>query len=104
VIEYPHHAWQLAQAMYPDHGCGYCVIGGYVYRGHQFPALQGVYVYGDYNFGTVWGLRYDYAAKQVTAHGKLGDSHGYIDSFGADGAGEIYALMQDGKIFHVVAR
>lgn len=104
IIEYPHHAWQLSQAMYPDHSCGYCVIGGYVYRGHQSPALQGVYLYGDYNFGTIWGLRYDYAAKRVTAHAQLGNSHGYPDSFGIDRAGEIYALMQDGKILHLVAR
>jgi glucose/arabinose dehydrogenase len=27
---------------------GRTVIGGYVYRGQQFPALQGVYVFGDY--------------------------------------------------------
>jgi glucose/arabinose dehydrogenase len=27
---------------------GRTVIGGYVYRGTQFPALQGVYVFGDY--------------------------------------------------------
>ena len=103
-MEYPHHANQLKDALYPDHGCGFCVIGGYVYRGQQFPALQGVYVYGDYNFGTVWGLRYDYDAKKVTAHATLGNSQGYIDSFSEDAAGEIYALMQDGKIFHVVAR
>jgi len=103
VMEYPHRTNLLAHAMYPDSGIGFCVIGGYVYRGTQYPSLQGVYLYGDYNFGTVWGFRYDYEAKKLTVHGALGNSQGYIDSFAEDAAGEIYALMQDGKILHVTA-
>jgi glucose/arabinose dehydrogenase len=43
---------------------GRTVIGGYVYRGTLFPALQGVYVFGDYlgpNGGTsrIFTLNYD---------------------------------------------
>ena len=41
-----------------DHSDGDCSItGGFVYRGKEFAALQGVYFYGDYCSGKIWGLR-----------------------------------------------
>jgi quinoprotein glucose dehydrogenase len=104
VIEYPHQTKLQPQGMFPDHSIGLCVIGGYVYRGRQFPALTGIYIYGDYNLGTFWGLRYDYAAKKVTAHGTLLQQTDNICSFAEDADGEIYALMQSGKIFQISAQ
>jgi glucose/arabinose dehydrogenase len=98
VIDYPHHANLQSQAMFPDHSPGWCVIGGYVYRGKQFPSLNGIYIYGDYNFGTIWGLRYDYDAKKVTAEGTMLLQKGLICSFAEDADGELYTLMQDGTI------
>jgi hypothetical protein len=102
-MEYTHRPNLQPQAMFPDHSIGLCVIGGYVYRGKKYPALDGVYVYGDYNLGTLWGLRYDYDAKKVTAHGTLLQQPDNIDSFAEDEDGEIYALMQDGKICAITA-
>ena len=104
VIEYPHRTNQLAQAMYPDHGTGLCVIGGYVYRGKQIPALDGVYLYGDYNFGTLWGFRYDYQSQKLVQHGTLLPNTGNLCSFAEDNDGEVYLLMQDGKILQVAAK
>ncbi|HEX7654535.1 MAG TPA: hypothetical protein VF607_13590, partial [Verrucomicrobiae bacterium] len=101
VIEYPHQKWQQAQAMFPDHSVGLCVIGGYVYRGHASPALAGVYVYGDYNLGTIWGLRYDREAKKVTVHGELLKQSDCINSFAQDNQGELYTLMQSGRIMKI---
>jgi quinoprotein glucose dehydrogenase len=103
IMEYTHRPNLQKVAMYPDHSIGLCIIGGYVYRGQQSPALAGVYIYGDYNLGTIWGLRYDYALQQVTAHGPLLQQPGNIDSFAEDADGEIYALMQDGKILQITA-
>ena len=102
VIEYPHRPNLQPQGLFPDHSVGLCVIGGYVYRGKKYPALEGVYVYGDYNLGTIWGFRYDRDAHKVTARGTLLDQKKNITSLAEDADGEIYALTQDGLIYSVV--
>jgi glucose/arabinose dehydrogenase len=102
VIEYPHRPNLQPQGLFPDHSVGLCVIGGYVYRGKKYPALEGVYVYGDYNLGTIWGFRYDRDAHKVTARDTLLDQKKNITSFAEDADGEIYALTQDGQIYSVV--
>ncbi|HEX3856196.1 MAG TPA: PQQ-dependent sugar dehydrogenase [Verrucomicrobiae bacterium] len=101
VMEYPHKPNLQPEALFPDHSIGLCVIGGYVYRGKKFPALEGVYVYGDYNLGTIWGLRYDRDAHKVTAHGTLLNQKKNIFSFAEDLDGELYVLTQDGQIYSI---
>ena len=98
IIDYPHRYDLMPQAIFPDHTIGTCIIGGYMYRGKKFPTLDGVYVYADYTLGTIWGLRYDYSAKKVTAEGTLLQQPYNIDSFAEDADGEIYALLQNGEI------
>jgi quinoprotein glucose dehydrogenase len=101
VMEYPHKPELLSESLFPDHTIGLCVIGGYVYRGKQYPGLDGIYIYGDYNLGTIWGFRYDRDARKVTLQGKLLQQPDNIDSFAEDNDGELYALMQDGKILQI---
>jgi hypothetical protein len=66
---------------------GHCsVTGGYVYRGAQFPALQGVYLYGDYCSGVIWGSWF----ADGWQNAELLDSDVSLSSFGEDEAGELY--------------
>lgn len=74
---------------------GHCsVTGGYVYRGQAFPALNGVYLYGDYCSGVVWALTPsgDGGWQSVEA---LRTSV-QLSSFGEDEAGELYVTDLSG--------
>jgi quinoprotein glucose dehydrogenase len=104
VMEYPHRPNLLSVSLFPDHTIGLCIIGGYVYRGSKYPSLNGIYIYGDYSLGTIWGFRYDHDAHKVTDQGLMLKQTKNINSFAEDNAGELYALMQDGGIYHIVAQ
>jgi len=104
IIDYTHKPNLQSQALFPDHSIGLCVIGGYVYHGKQFPSLDNIYIYGDYNLGTIWGLRYDYASQKVTAEGTMLLQPKNINSFAEDADGELYALMEDGTIDLITAQ
>jgi glucose/arabinose dehydrogenase len=83
------------------HGAGDCsVTGGYVYRGGTFPRMQGLYIYGDFCSGRIWGLRREGAAWQNSL---LLDTNISIPAFGEDEAGNLYvASYNTGEIFSVV--
>jgi len=99
VLEYAHNPKLAEQGQFADHSPGLSITGGYVYRGKQFPALRGVYVYADYSLGTIWGLRLKDG--KVVEHGTLLQQAKNITSFSQDLAGELYVLTLDGKIFAV---
>ena len=61
------------------------IIGGYVYQGEKFPELKGVYIYGDYEYGKMWGLRFNHATKKVTWHREFLDSNVKMSSLGMGG-------------------
>jgi glucose/arabinose dehydrogenase len=82
-----------------DHGLGCSVTGGYVYRGTQFPDLSGIYFYGDYCSGIIWGLRAE--ANGNGSQAELLRSEETISSFGQDQAGEVYLVDHRGDIFQL---
>ncbi|MBI2421904.1 MAG: PQQ-dependent sugar dehydrogenase [Candidatus Hydrogenedentes bacterium] len=87
---------------------GDSVVGGYVYRGAAFPALQGAYFFGDSGFSRVWSLRYDPESGDVselqerTVELELsGQDVSFPASFGEDGVGELYLVNLSGTIHRI---
>jgi uncharacterized repeat protein (TIGR03806 family) len=71
------------------------LTGGVVYYGQRLPELRGVYVYGDYSTGKIWGIRHD--GTRVLWHHELADSHLQITGFGTDSAGELLICDHRGQ-------
>jgi uncharacterized repeat protein (TIGR03806 family) len=89
LVEYAHTSGLLA------------VIGGYVYRGKQYPSLYGTYLYGDFS-GRIWALPNGVPPAEVQL-----DVGFPITSFAEDNDGELYVLAYEGqnspaKIFKIV--
>jgi glucose/arabinose dehydrogenase len=101
IIEFPHKPELLKVSKFPQHAIGACVVGGYVYRGAKYPALQGIYLYADYALGTIFGLRY--SGGHVTDYGTLLEQPKNITSFAQDNDGELYVLTFDGHVYSVTA-
>jgi glucose/arabinose dehydrogenase len=80
---------------------GECSItGGHVYRGVEFPVLQGVYLYGDYCSGRIWGLR---RSGGVWENKLLLDSALNISTFGEDEAGNLFVADHgSGNIYKII--
>lgn len=101
---------------YP-HSTGRTVIGGYVYRGAQFPHLQGVYVFGDYlgpsggtariftlNYNGTTASNFQDITSQLfpipTNSGNV--SLVNLSSFGEDTAGELYMTdISNGNVYKI---
>ena len=84
-----------------DHTQGCSVTDGYVYRGQAFPGFQGVYVFGDFCTGRIWGVvRRPGSEPQVV---ELAQVDLLLSSFGEDEQGEIYVLhIEGGELFKLV--
>jgi glucose/arabinose dehydrogenase len=83
VTEYGHNA-----------SGGDAIVGGYVYRGSQYPSLDGLYFFTDNGSGNVWAMRT--CSWQVTPLGGLLNGPG---SFGEDTTGQLYvANLGDGTV------
>lgn len=84
------------------HDMGCSVTGGVVYRGSRLPAWQGVYLFGDYCSGMVWGLMRD--AQGSWQYNTLFGPIGRIASFGQDELGEVYLIDQGGILYVLDAK
>lgn len=84
-----------------DHGEGGCsVVGGYVYRG-SMPEWYGIYLYGDYCTGQIWGL---IRSGETWQNQLLFDTDFNITSFGQDLNGEAYLLTDGGGMYQLVRK
>lgn len=92
----------LSPVVEHDHAEFRSITGGFVYHGKKRPELDGAYVYGDYDTGRVWMLRYDRAGRWVTEHKQLTDTTLRIVAWGQDADGEVVALdFIDGGIYQL---
>ncbi|KAB1188930.1 MULTISPECIES: sorbosone dehydrogenase family protein [Haloferax] len=90
VLEYPHSG---------SGPSGIAVIGGYVYRGEEIPALSGVYVFADWRSGgRLFAARpqesrpWDIVEIPITDRDGGGEN---VLAFGRDPAGELYVCTND---------
>lgn len=77
------------------------ITGGYVYNGTQIPSLVGVYIFGDFVSGRIWGLFYD---NDGNPDGRLLLETGRsIASFAEGLDGELYVIDYGGSLHRIVA-
>jgi glucose/arabinose dehydrogenase len=112
IVAGGNYGWNLREALHPfgnrgvgprpdlidpiweyHHSIGKSITGGGVYRGSRLPELEGHYLYADYISGIIRAIRYDDAAKRVTAHRTVGTARFAVVSWGEDEAGEAYFLV-----------
>lgn len=89
VYDYPHSG--------ANSGCS--VTGGTVYRGNDFPSLQGIYFFADYCDGAIWSLTGDPANPTfdtTTAH-----TFNNPSTFGTDYRNELYVGLNNGQVHRI---
>jgi len=85
------------------HAFGCSVTGGYVYRGAAIPGLDGVYLFGDFCSGAVWGLWPDKGKEGGFRMRRLLETKLAISSFGQTRDGEVYVLdHRGGGVWRIV--
>lgn len=88
-----------------NHSSGCSITGGYRYRGFRYPGLEGVYFYGDFCSGRVWGAQVDDSG--VWTGNELLDTNLQIATFGEDEDGEIYLAhfsSPNGAVYRLVTQ
>jgi len=74
------------------------ITGGIVYYGSKLPDLSGEYVYGDYETGKLWALKWD--GKQVSRLREISDTALRIICFGADTSNELLFMGHTAGTIH----
>jgi len=89
VAQYPHSASPA--------NCS--VTGGFVYHGHDVPALDGYYIYADFCSGRMWRLRPPRGRPALMATSFQTTN---IASFGVGALGGLYVVSLNGSIYKLV--
>lgn len=87
----------LLQTLHSDGWCA--LIGGWVYRGHDIPALQGAYVFGDLCRDRIRAVRQ--RSGKVVDQADLAPTVEGVVAIEADAHGELYVLTQTGPIYRL---
>lgn len=90
IFEYPHN----------NANGGYSITGGYVYRGTEFPALQGYYICCDYVTTNGWLVQPDGNGAATALQQTNFPAH--ITCFGEAENGTLYAGSLDGPVYKVM--
>ncbi|MFK8006253.1 MAG: PQQ-dependent sugar dehydrogenase [Saprospiraceae bacterium] len=78
------------------------VTGGFVYRGEDYPDLEGIYIFADYCTGEIFTVTPDGSGGWVGQ--EVADFNYDISTFGEDVDGELYcARLGQGRIYKVVS-
>jgi hypothetical protein len=89
-------------AEYANSGADCSVSGGVVVRDPELATWQGVYLYGDYCSGRLWGLLRD--ANGQWLNSMLFDTTFSITSFGTDANGAVYLTDHNGGVYRLEPR
>jgi glucose/arabinose dehydrogenase len=89
---------QYSHIVSGDDNCS--VTGGYAYRGAEFPALYGSYLFGDLCSGRIWGIWV--SAARGTSPRQLLDTGFTISSFGEGEDGSVYVVDYNGKVYKLI--
>jgi glucose/arabinose dehydrogenase len=81
----------------PDDGRS--VIGGYVYRGNEFPSLQGYYIATDFYTGNLWLIKRVGSAWEITKRENFPTA---VASISEAANGELYAVSLGGNIVYKI--
>jgi glucose/arabinose dehydrogenase len=80
------------------------VSAGQVYRGTDYPALQGIFFFADFCSGRIWGMQYNGTGWDVQELASGEFIYG-ISSFGLDENGELYLVYRredQGAIYRIL--
>lgn len=81
-------------------GDGCSITGGYVYRG-SMPEWNGIYLYGDYCTGYIWGL---FLSDGTWQNQRLFEAGVTITTFGQDETGELYLASDNGNVYKLTKK
>ena len=93
-----------------DHVYSCAIVGGAVYRGDDYPELDGVFFYGDFCSGRVWGLKRSEADSTRSIYdGWLStlpvNARVPVSGVGEDEEGNLYVTgYQDGALYMILGK
>ncbi|MFO0963771.1 MAG: PQQ-dependent sugar dehydrogenase [Phycisphaerales bacterium] len=90
-------------------GGGFCITGGYVYRGCKIPDLRGTYFFADYSSANFWSFRYvggvksEFKLRNTELKTSIqGTTVDQVSCFGEDANGELYIADHGGQIYKII--